>query len=451
MTVLKTDQIRPNARKAAYLGLLDIFEKEAYANLTVLRMLRRYKFSPEDSRFFTELVYGVCRRYNLLLWIMEQSASRSTERMDVKVRLLLALGLYQLLFLDSVPDSAAVNETVRIAKSVTHAGNVRFVNAVLRGYLRKKKEIQIPAETEDPILHLSLFYNEPEWLVRRWGKNWGLEKTRQILSAFNKIVKTDIRCNTLKTSCASLYERLQEAGAKPALIPYIPEGIEIGNGSAFFRGDFLKEGAAYVQNRSSMIPAQILAPRPGEKVLDMCSAPGSKTTQMAALMKNQGRIDAWDIHPHKISLIQENCQRLGISIVHATVQDSTQKVARAAEAYDRVLLDAPCSGLGVIGRKMEMRWRRNEEALSVFPPLQKTLLARAADYVAPGGILVYSTCTLERAENEDNIQHFLALHPEFEPLPFSFDGRTVENGMLTIWPDLYGSDGFFAAALRKRT
>ncbi len=199
-----------------------------------------------------------------------------------------------------------------------------------------------------------------------------------------------------------------------------------------------------------MLPAEILAPEAGERVLDMCAAPGSKTTQMATRIGNEGRVTAWDLYPHKVKLLSENAKRLGLTNILAAVHDATKIDEKDVAAYDRVLLDAPCSGLGVLGRKVEIRWRRQEKDLAVFPPLQKKLLDAAAKAVKPGGILVYSTCTLERAENEAQVTDFLARHPDFEAVSFAAGEKEAPDGMLTLWPDTDGCDGFFVAKMRKK-
>lgn len=440
-----------SARMAAYRGLWEIFENSAYANLVIQQILRRYSFRAEDRRFLTELIYGVCRRYNFLLWMIGQFSCRPVKKIDAKVRILLCLGLYQLIFLDSVPDSAAVNETVKLGKKVTHEGNTRFINAVLRSYLRGKDKIAIPSEEENPVLHDALTYNQPEWLIRRWSREWGREKARAVLAAMNEIAPLDIRCNTLKISRKELLERLEAAGAQPAEMAACEEGIVIQKGDAFFQTDLLQKGLAYIQNRASMLPAAVLAPKPGERILDMCAAPGSKTTQAAARMHDQGQIDAWDIYPHKIRLIQDNCRRLGIESIKAVVHDASKFDQTAENAYDGVLLDAPCSGLGVLRRKTELRWRRKENELDLFPALQKKLLACAARYVRPGGRLVYSTCTLNAEENEKMVAGFLRDHPEYETAPIELPGISAAEGMITLWPDIHHSDGFFVANLVRRT
>lgn len=449
MTPSKTEKKSLPARHIAYLALKDIFEKESYANLTLLAAFRMYRLSPEDRRFLTALVYGVCRRYNLLLWIISRFSSRPVAKLDSAVRLLLCLGLYQLRFLDSVPDSAAVNETVKTAKAVTHLGNAKFINAILRTYLREKEKIQLPSEEENPTLHDALFYNEPEWLVRYWQGLWGKEEARAVMAAFNEVRSTDVRMNCLRITEEDFQKELDRCGAVYDRLPF-GQGASLVKTGTFFQSPLLAEGKCYVQNRASMIPPLLLAPQKGEKVLDLCAAPGSKTTQIAEMMGDSGTVDAWDLYPHKVRLIEANCRRLGIHSVHASIHDGTKYVRQAWESYDRVLADVPCSGLGVIGRKTEIRWRRKEKDLAEFPPLQRALLTEAAKYVKPGGTLVYSTCTLCREENEDMVSWFLKAHPEFSLQPFEREGISSETGMVTLRPDRDGSDGFFGALLVRR-
>ena len=227
--------------------------------------------------------------------------------------------------------------------------------------------------------------------------------------------------------------------------------MSLAKAGSFFQSPLLTEGKAYVQNRASMIPPMLLAPKAGETILDLCAAPGSKTTEIAELMGDKGHIHAWDLYPHKVRLVQENCRRLGLRSVEASRHDGTRYSEEARNAYDRVLADVPCSGLGVIGRKVEIRWRRQEKDLAEFPPLQKALLTQAAKYVKKGGTLVYSTCTLEKAENEDIVAWFLETHPDFVLEPFEREGLASDTGMITLWPDVHGSDGFFGALLKRRT
>lgn len=441
----------PSARKLAYQALYDVLEKDAYANLVLQHLLSQYPLKVEESHLLTELVYGVLRKYNYLLWVISKLSTIPVKKLHPSVRILLCVGLYQLMFLSRIPESAAVNESVKIAKKITHQGNVRFINALLRGYLRKKETIEIPPAEEDALLHDSLTYCQPEWLVRRWQKEWGREKAHEVFTAFGEASPMTIRVNTLKQSRDDLLAILSKEGIEASPISFLPQGISIQKGASTFFQKILKDGAAYVQSASSMVPAEVLAPKAGETVLDMCAAPGSKTTQMAEMMGNDGSIDAWDLYPHKISLIKKNAKKEGITIIHAGARDSSKPMAQVNEKYDKVLLDAPCSGLGVLGHKTEIRWRRSEESLAEFPPLQKALLDCAAAYVKKGGILVYSTCTLNREENEDRVKDFLESHTDFEAVDFTMEGLGASaGGMLTIWPDTVHSDGFFAAKLLKK-
>ena len=441
----------PSARRLAYQALYEVLEKEAYANIVLQNLLGQYALKTEESHLLTELVYGVLRKYNYLLWIISRLSSLPVRKLHPSVRIILCLGLYQLIFLSRIPESAAVNESVKIAKKVTHAGNVRFVNALLRNYLRKKDSLQIPSAEENALLHDELTYCQPGWLITRWQKEWGFEKAHQVLEAFNKVSPMTIRVNKLKQTREELLALFEEEGIEASAVPFLSEGICIQKGSSSFFAKFLKDGRAYVQSLSSMIPAGILDPKPGEKVLDMCAAPGSKTTQMAEMMGNNGSIDAWDLYPHKISLIKKNAKKEGITIIHAGARDSAKPMPQVNGKYDRVLLDAPCSGLGVLGHKAEIRWRRNEKALEEFPPLQKQLLRCAAAYVKKGGILVYSTCTLNAGENEEVVKDFLTNHTDFEAVDFALEGvASSKNGMMTIWPDEVSSDGFFVAKFRRK-
>ncbi len=441
----------PSARKLAYQALYEVLENGAYANLALQHVLRQYAMKPEESHLLTELVYGVLRKYTYLLWVISKLSTIPVKKLHPSVRILLCLGLYQLMFLSRIPESAAVNESVKIAKKITHQGNVRFVNGLLRNYLRQKETLVIPSAEENPLLHDSLTYCQPEWLIQRWQKEWGREKTDRVLQAFNAAPQVTIRANRLKQSREELLARLEKEGIEATPISSLSEGIKIEKGASVFFEKFINDGSAYVQSFSSMIPAAVLAPVSGDTVLDMCAAPGSKTTQMAEMMGNEGSIDAWDLYPHKISLLKKNAKKEGITIIHAGARDAAKPMPQVAEKYDKVLLDAPCSGLGVLGHKVEIRHRRTEESLAEFPPLQKALLHCAASYVKKGGVLVYSTCTLNRAENEDMVSDFLAGHPDFVPVDFSLDGvASSEGGMMTIWPDQVDSDGFFVAKLRKK-
>lgn len=449
MTVLNTEKMK-SARLLAFEALYDIFEKDAYANLTIQNILRKMPLKAEEKHLLTELVYGICRKYNYCLWIIGKMSDRPIRKIHPIVRILLSLGIYQIMFLDRIPESAAVNETVKIAKKITHIGNAKFINGILRNFIRQKDSFLLPDKKSNYMLHQSLVYNQQEWLIQFFEKEYGAAQAKEILETFNRIPETCIRINTLKTTNANIKEELYKKGVITEDISYMPEALVVKTGADTLFSRFLQPGVLYVQTPSSMIPSKILAPMAGERVLDMCAAPGSKTTHMAALMENSGSIDAWDIHPHKINLIKENAKRLGISIIHAEVKDSTKPLISLYETYDKVLLDAPCSGLGVLGHKTELRWRRNKSDLADFPLLQKQLIEQASRYIKVGGILVYSTCTLNPNENEKLVSEFLSLHPNFRPEEFNIATLgSSKKGMMTLYPEVVKSDGFFVAKLRK--
>lgn len=449
MTDLTVKKIK-SARQFAFDVLYQIFEKDAYANLAIQEILRQFPLKREEKNLLTELVYGVCRRYNYLLWIISQLSTRPIKRMHPTVRILLCIALYQLIYLDRIPESAAVNETVKISKRITHVGNSKFINGILRNFLRKKNQIALPQENEAPVLYDSLKYSVPGWLVKYWMESFGTVKTKKILVAFQEPPHMCIRVNTLKISVEDLKVKLSDKGVSFESVPYIKEALLIKKRADLIFGDLLQKGFIYIQSISSMMPAVILGAAPHENILDMCAAPGSKTTYIASCMDNRGTIDAWDIYPHKINLIEGNAKRLGISIIHAEVRDGTVPDPSRYNRYDRVLVDAPCSGLGVIGHKPEMKWKRSEADLFEFPKIQKKLLEKACRYLKKDGILVYSTCTLNKKENENIIEEFLSSHPGFSSVDFSIPtAGESQSGMMTLWPEQFGSDGFFLAKLRK--
>ena len=296
-----------------------------------------------------------------------------------------------------------------------------------------------------------MIYNQPIWLIQKWNKDYGINKTKEILQAFNLPENLFVRCNELKITTNDLIKIFDENKIEYSGVENFPNIFLIKNGVNLFKTDLLEKGYIFIQSISSIIPAYALDPKPYEKVLDMCAAPGSKTTQIAQLMDNKGSIDAWDLYPHKIKLIEENINRLGVKIVTPKLQDATKLLPTLTGQYDKVLLDAPCSGLGVLGHKPELRWRRTEETIESLISTQKDLLKCASTYVKKGGTLVYSTCTLNINENEKIVDWFLNQKKEFYLDSIAVnDIINSENGMLTLWPDTLKSDGFFIAKFKRR-
>lgn len=449
MTHLSAD-IYSCARGAAYQCLFDVLIKGAYTNLTISRMLRNTELSSVDKRLLTEIVYGVCRRYNYLVWVIRKLSTRKYNKIHPSVRILACMGLYQIIFMDRIPDSAAVNETVAIAKRVTHIGNTRFVNGILRSYIRQKETLLPSESSEKPDQFLSLTYNQPIWLIKLFISQYGKEKALDILRQFNAPGSIFFRVNSHKESSRRVEELLVKHSVEFEMAEPSIGAYRLSRGMSPFLWQLLDDGIIYIQNISSMVPAAVLMPQPGETILDMCAAPGSKTTQMADMMQDRGQLAAWDVYAHKIKLIQQNARRMGFTCIQAECRDALAEDDSLLGKFDGILVDAPCSGLGVLGHKPELRWKRTYDELRTFPQLQLSLLERAVSYLKPGGTLVYSTCTLNRDENDGVIEKFLSTHPECTGQPFSFDSMDARCGMLTIFPDSQGRDGFFVAKLIRR-
>ena len=408
-----------------------------------------------DKSFLTKLVYGTIRWRGNLDWIIGQFVnSKNLKKLQPEIADILRLGLYQLLFLDSVPDHAAVNEAVELAKRYGNKGAAGLVNAVLRRVIRSRGTIVYPDIQTEPVKHIAARHSHPEWLVKRWMDRFGVDETVQLCSANNLRAPLYIRTNPLKISREELMQSLHEEGAEVTTGHNLPESVKIMElPMSVDELASYKRGWFQVQDESSMLASHILDPQPGETVMDVCAAPGGKTTHMAELMQNSGKVWAFDVDERRISLISESCQRLGITIVETAEAD-----ARNFDEYgkaDRVLVDAPCTGLGVLRRRLEARWRRTPDELKTFPERQYEILASAARHVRPGGVLVYCTCTTEPEENQQVVARFLENHPRFQveivspflPAELQAEGLVSSEGYMQTYPHRHGIDGFFAARM----
>lgn len=440
------------ARETALKALHEVNEKGAYANVALARSLRVAKLSEVDRRFATELVYGAAKAGGTLDWILRRYLNRPLSKIPPMVRDILRLGIYQLFFLARVPASAACNTAVEMTKRCSHAGTVKFVNAVLRTAAREPEKAAFPTGKAHEAENLALSLQHPEWLVRRWIRQFGYEEARALCEFDNAQATLSLRTNTLKITRDKLLERLSKEGVEAEPSAWTPEGILCLRHGSLDALESLQKGLFQVQDESSMLVAHVLAPKPGEFVLDVCSAPGGKTTHIAAAMGDCGRIVALDVHEHKMRRIAENCERLGIKSVEPLLLDAREAGRRFPRQADRVLVDAPCSGLGVLRRKPDARWRKSPDDLAALARLQREILSSAAEAVKSGGVLVYSTCTIEREENEAVVEDFLARHEEFslenagELLPL----KKRPERMLQLYPQRDGTDGFFIARMRRR-
>ncbi|MGE5485049.1 MAG: 16S rRNA (cytosine(967)-C(5))-methyltransferase RsmB [Ignavibacteriales bacterium] len=437
-----------SARDVALEVLRRVEERDAYADISLDSFLQRHRLSGPDRALATELVYGVCRRRNTLDWVIEKASSRPVGEMTGDVRNALRMGVYQLMYLDRIPAHAAVNESVEAVKSRGRPGAARFTNAVLRNVAAKPPE-------PDREGSLAIRYSHPEWLVEHFASELGLEAAQRLMDADNRTPPYTVRVNALKAGVGEVECILRERGVAAAGCRFVPEGLWLPEGPGDAGVEAHRRGLVQAQDEGSMLVSRVLAPEPGEFVIDACAAPGGKTTHIAQLMGNRGRIVAADIHPSRLGLVRKVCGRLGVTIVEDMVCDSRSLRDRMEGLADRVLVDAPCSGLGTLRRRPDARWRKDAMDARRLSVLQVEILLSAADCLRPGGCLVYSTCTIGREENQDVVRRFLEARDDFFPddirscLPESLRGDASGEGYIQLLPHVHGTDGFFICRMRR--
>jgi len=419
---------------------------------------------PVDRSFIHELVMGVLRWRGQLDWIIQQVLKSPGKKIEPRVKDILRLGVYQLYHLDRVPPSAAVNESVRLARSILADEKISgFVNAALRAILRRKEEIAFPSLENEPWEHLTASLSHPRWLAGRWLKEFGVETAARICLADNFPPPWTLRVNTRKTTREKLSAELWHLGIPTRPAPFSPVGLIADKNPLVEGRDLFQRGLFFLQDEASQIVSYVLQPQPDERILDACAAPGGKATHIAELMENRGEVSALDFPEKKIRLIAENTRRLGLSIIKGLVADAGRPLPLDLRpAFDRILVDAPCTGLGTLHRNPEAKWKRKEEDLRRLQQVQLALLQNVSSYLKPGGVLVYSTCTLTAEENEQVVDRFLKTNSGFlgEDLhsifPVSWHALLDKRGFYRTYPtamiqeDGYRLDGFFAARMRKR-
>ncbi|MGE5654573.1 MAG: 16S rRNA (cytosine(967)-C(5))-methyltransferase RsmB [Bacillota bacterium] len=447
-----TPQVLSSPRAVALTVLHQVEVDDAYVNIALSQALRSHRLAPADRALATELAYGAVK-YQLTLdhWISRLS-SRPVEGLSPWVRVALRLGLYQLLFLNRIPPHAAVAETVEAVKQRVNQGAVGLVNAILRRVTRGAA-VDYGDPEREPVSYLSRRYSHPEWLVDSWLKMLGRQEAEALLAANNQNPSLHLRVNTLRASRDQVIAALASEGLDPVPSPLLPEAIRLHKGS-IEQSSSLKDGWAVVQDEGAMLVGRAVAPLPGEHIWDVCSAPGGKTTHMAQLMNNKGHIDATDIHHHRLEMVDRSAARLGINIIHTLQQDARHVADQEGVLYDRILVDAPCSGTGVLRRKVDARWQKSPEQIEELSRLQLELVASAARRLRSGGRLIYSTCSLEQAEDEQVVTAFLKQHAEFRPCPLreSLVPEALVNGddyQMKLFPHIHETDGFFIASLIK--
>jgi 16S rRNA (cytosine967-C5)-methyltransferase len=413
----------------------------------------RATLSNLDRQLATELVYGAVRQQRTLNALIDRLL-RKPEKPTSDLRLLLQLGIYQLRYMDRIPPSAAVNTTVNLAKTNGLAGLAALTNGVLREYQRQQASLVSNwHQSESWVEKIGVEYSFPDWLVEHWLAVLGETGTIELCNYFNQSPSIDLRVNLLKTDRAIVLAALTEAGISAEPIDYLEQGIRLtGKVGAIPRLPGYNEAWWSVQDSSAQLVAKLLDPQPGEVVVDACAAPGGKTTHIAELMNDQGVIWSIDSSQSRLKQVTQNCERLGLHAVQIRTGDGRQQ-ADLVGMVDRVLLDAPCSGLGTLHRRADARWQKTPANVQELGQLQSELLASCASWVKPGGTLVYATCTVHPAENKEVIMPFLAAHPEWSiQTPTSFLASLADpDGCITIWPHEQKMDGFFMVRLTKNS
>ena len=424
------------ARLAAVKAVHAVNADGAYSNVALAQILRQENLSDIDRRFCTELVYGTIKAGASLDWKLARYLNRPLDKVDAKVLDVLRVSLYQIFFLDRVPNSAAVNEGVELTKKFAGIGASKFVNGVLRSAVRAPEKSDFP--TDDSVESIALRMFHPTWLVKLFVEEFGIDAAKKICTINNTEPPLCLRVNFLKSTREEILTELEKLSAQVEPSKLTAEGIICHSHGALDKFKPLKFGLCQVQDESSMTVAPLLEPKPDEFVIDCCAAPGGKSTHIAELMKNRGRIIAVDIYDVKLEHIRQNAKRLGIKIIEPILLDARNIGEKYFEKADKVLVDAPCSGLGVIRRKADIRWKKNPTELDELPKLQLEILNSAAKAVKNGGTLLYSTCTIIRRENEDVVAKFLANNPNFK----------LETTKIFL-PHVDKTDGLFAAKLIK--
>lgn len=443
--------VTTSARQQAFLALRSIYYQDAFADIALDRVLRSSQMERLDRSFTTELVYGCTRRRRTLDALIDQLGRKSATQQPPDLRVILHLGLYQLRYLSQVPPSAAVTTTVDLAKQNRLGALSGFVNGLLRQYLRRSTEadpLQLPDVPSD---RLAIQYSYPDWLTRLWIEQFGLEVAETLCDWFNQPPSIDLRVNSLAISIDQLEAEFNAARVRTARLPHLPQALRLqARTGAIEALPGFAQGWWTVQDASAQLVSYLVNPQPGEVVIDACAAPGGKTTHLAELMQDQGKIWAIDRAASRLKKVEQNADRLNLHAIETLAADSRDLPQFQAVA-DRVLLDAPCSGLGTLHRHADARWRQTPDSIAQLVQLQTQLLDQAASWVKPSGILVYATCTLNQQENEAIVQQFLAAHADWQIQKPASDWAefVAPEGWLKIRPDQQQMDGFFMVKLQR--
>jgi 16S rRNA (cytosine967-C5)-methyltransferase len=442
-----------NPRQIAFLALKQIDKQQAYTDIALDRVFQDHPLSSLDRGLACELVYGVVRRQRTLDQLIDQLGKKKAHQQPTDLRLILHIGLYQLRYLDHIPPSAAVNTTVELAKENGFKALGGVVNGILRQYIRASSEntdiLQLPPNIVEK---LGVLHSFPDWLIKIWLDQFGTEETEKLCIYFNTPPSLDLRINVLKTSLEEVKSALEGEGIKVSRIDSLPQALRLtGKIGPIEKLTGFQEGWWLIQDSSAQLVSHLLDPQGGETVIDACAAPGGKTTHLAELMGDQGIIWGCDRYSSRLKKLEKNIHRLQLKSVRILTGDS-RELSQFKNTADRVLLDAPCSGLGTLHKRPDIRWKQNPANITHLTQLQNELLTQTATWVKSGGFLVYATCTLNPEENETIIQNFLANNSHWKivyPSVSWMKVYTTPQGWLKILPHQHQMDGFFMVKLQK--
>lgn len=445
-----------NTRELILGILLEVNKEGQYSHLVIRSTLEKYQYLEKQERAFITRVCEGTLEYKIRLdYILNQFSTVPAERMKPVIRELLRSSVYQILYMDSVPDSAVCNEAVKLARKKGFYNLTGFVNGVLRKIAREYGSIRFPGK-DQPEEYLSVIYSMPKWLVQRFLEQYGFEKTEKMLESFLKEKPTTIRIREYLVDKKAVLESLERQQVTVEKAPYIENAYYLKNYDYLPALEAFRMGTVQVQDVSSMLVGDIADPKEGDYVIDLCAAPGGKTLCIADKLKGTGRVDARDISRSKTDLIRENAIRQSFLNVVVSEKDASQLDSDSLEKADILIADVPCSGLGVMGRKTDIKYKMNPAKIQELAGLQRQILEQASTYVKPGGTLIYSTCTITNEENLDNVKWFTEHFPyELESLdPYlckELQSETTAKGCLQLLPGVHQCDGFFIARMKRKT
>ena len=452
LTVLNTkfqSFVKPGmGADAALEALLQMERRGAWSDGSLKRIAAQSGLEARDTALCTRMTYGVVQNRTLLDYYIDHWCTQKAARLEPVVACLLRLGIYQILFMDKVPDRAAVHETVELTKRRGKTRAAGMINAVLRKCASSKNTLP-PLPQNSFISKAAVQYSHPRWLVERLTALVGEQEAAAFLRLDNEPVPTVIQANPLKTTPAELENALRSDGVRLTPHPWLEGCFEVTGTGDLERLSAFASGRCTVQDAAARLAAIAAGPKPGDRVLDVCAAPGGKSFAMAMQMENRGDILSCDIHPHKLNLIENGAARLGITIIRTALADGRERHAGWVEQADVVLADVPCSGLGIIRKKPDIRWK-DPAQLAQLPAVQLSILNNVSAYVRPGGVLVYATCTVLPEENGGVVSAFLDVHPDFAKEEFTLPGIGSCPGDVTLWPQRTGTDGFYICRMRRR-